>query len=135
MSTLVIDTVQGKTTAGSVNVRGEGSNNTNLQQGLCKHWCDFDTSSTISVYDSFNNSSINDVASGYSSMGYTNNFASQNYVGSGSATGSSYGSPVVMSDQRSTKTTSSLKVRHLHNTTNGAVNPNDVMFHQHGDLA
>ena len=25
MSTLVIDTIQGKTTAGSVNVRGEGS--------------------------------------------------------------------------------------------------------------
>ena len=36
MSTLVIDTIQGKTTAGSVNVRGEGSNNTNLQQGLAK---------------------------------------------------------------------------------------------------
>ena len=41
MSTLVIDTIQGKTTAGSVNVRGEGSNNTNLQQGWCKAWVNF----------------------------------------------------------------------------------------------
>ena len=135
MSTLVIDTIQGKTAAGSVNVRGEGSNNTNLQQGLCKHWCDFDTSGTIAVRDSFNNSSITDNASGYSSMGYTNNFATQDYVGSGSATGSGNGSPAVMSDQRSTKTTSSLKVRHLHGTTNGNVNPDDVMHHIHGDLA
>ena len=36
MSTLVIDTIQGKTSANSINVRGEGSNNTNLQQGLAK---------------------------------------------------------------------------------------------------
>ena len=42
MSTLVIDTIQGKTTAGSVNVRGEGSNNTNLQQGLAKSWVNLD---------------------------------------------------------------------------------------------
>ncbi len=119
----------------SITVQGEGTATTNLQQGLCKHWCDFDTSGTIAVRDSFNNSSITDNASGYSSMGYTNNFATQDYVGSGSATGSGNGSPVVMSDQRSTKTTSSLKVRHLHNTTNGATNPDDVMFHQHGDLA
>tara|TARA_Y100000592_G_scaffold94718_1_gene159924 strand:- start:437 stop:874 length:438 start_codon:yes stop_codon:yes gene_type:complete len=143
-SQLNVDTIVDKAGSGGTNVKvantstyvSDGGNVTqNLVQGSCKHWCDFDTSSTISVYDSFNNSSITDEASGYSSMGYTNNFASQNYVGSGSATGSSYGSPVVMSDQRSTKTTSSLKVRHLHNTTNGSVNPDDVMFHQHGDLA
>ena len=42
MSTLVIDTIQGKTSAGYINVRGEGSNNTNLQQGLCKMWINFD---------------------------------------------------------------------------------------------
>ena len=41
MSTLVIDTIQGKTNAGSINVRGEGSNNTNLQQGLIKAWTNF----------------------------------------------------------------------------------------------
>ena len=54
MSTLVIDTIQGKTTAGSVNVRGEGSNNTNLQQGLIKAWGNFDGSGTVGINDSFN---------------------------------------------------------------------------------
>ena len=54
MSTLVIDTIQGKTTAGSINVRGEGSNNTNLQQGLAKSWCNFQGTSTISIHNSFN---------------------------------------------------------------------------------
>ena len=75
MSTLVIDTIQGKTTAGSVNVRAEGSNNTNLQQGLCKQWCDWDTSGTIAIRDSFNTSSVVDHASGYSKNLYTNNFS------------------------------------------------------------
>ena len=55
MSTLVIDTIQGKTTAGSVNVRGEGSNNTNLQQGLLKAWHRAEGDiSTVAYNDSFN---------------------------------------------------------------------------------
>jgi hypothetical protein len=135
MSTLVINTIQGKTTAGSVNVRGEGSNNTNLQQGLCKQWCDWDTSGTIAIRDSFNTSSVVDHASGYSKNLYTNNFSSQDYVGSGSGTGLNYGSPAVMSNARATKLTSEILIRHFHGTNNGVVNPDDIMFTQHGDLA
>ena len=37
-----IDTLKGKTTAGSIAVQGEGANTTNLQQGLCKHWITYD---------------------------------------------------------------------------------------------
>ena len=135
MSTLVIDTIQGKTTAGSVNVRGEGSNNTNLQQGLCKQWCSWDTSGTIAIRDSFNTSSVVDVSSGYSENHYTTNFAHQDYVGSGSGSGYGNGSPAVMTDARATKLTSENKIRHLHGANNGAVNPDDVMHIVHGDLA
>jgi hypothetical protein len=39
MSTLVIDTIQGRASANSINVRGEGSATTSLQQGLAKAWC------------------------------------------------------------------------------------------------
>ena len=77
MSTLVIDTIQGKTTAGSVNVRGEGSNNTNLQQGLCKVWCRWAGTSTIS--DSFNVSSITDNSTGNFNVNFTNSFQNANY--------------------------------------------------------
>ena len=65
MSTLVIDTIQGKTTAGSVNVRGEGSNNTNLQQGLAKAWINFKGTDTVTVNDSFNHSSLTDHGNGH----------------------------------------------------------------------
>ena len=76
MSTLVIDTIQGKTTAGSVNVRGEGSNNTNLQQGLAKYWIDYNKSSNNNVEDSLNSSSITDNGVGDTTLTFTNNMSS-----------------------------------------------------------
>ena len=85
MSTLVIDTIQGKTTAGSVNVRGEGSNNTNLQQGLVKTWCHVDLATENTIDDSLNVASITDVAGGKVSVTSTNAMASINYTSIGSA--------------------------------------------------
>ena len=80
MSTLVIDTIQGKTTAGSVNVRGEGSTNTNLQQGLAKAWAHTDGSSgTPALQDSLNFSSITDLATGRYEHFFTNVMANDNY--------------------------------------------------------
>ena len=76
MSTLVIDTIQGKTTAGSINVRGEGSNNTNLQQGLAKYWIDYNKSSNNNVEDSLNSSSITDNGVGDTTLTFTNNMSS-----------------------------------------------------------
>ena len=81
MSTLVIDTIQGKTTAGSVNVRGEGSNNTNLQQGLVKFWHRMDASTgTPSVGDSFNAGTVTDHSVGNFSIAITSNMANTNYA-------------------------------------------------------
>ena len=81
MSTLVIDTIQGKTTAGSINVRGEGSNNTNLQQGLCKAWFRADGGAgTVVIGDSLNKSAIVDIGTGQYTLTYTNNMASTNYT-------------------------------------------------------
>ena len=78
MSTLVIDTIQGKTTAGSVNVRGEGSNNTNLQQGLIKHWGNINGTGTVAIRDSFNTSSLTDRGTGLYNFTFATNFASVN---------------------------------------------------------
>ena len=80
MSTLVIDTIQGKTTAGSVNVRGEGSNNTNLQQGLAKAWANHDQAT---VHDSFNTTTVTDNTTGDYGLNFTNNMANIHYSGGG----------------------------------------------------
>ena len=79
MSTLVIDTLQGKTTAGSVNVRGEGSTNTNLQQGLAKAWGNLDGTGTIAFRDSFNCSGITDLGTGQATVAYSNSFSNDDY--------------------------------------------------------
>ena len=85
MSTLVIDTIQGKTTAGSVNVRGEGSNNTNLQQGLVKAWANFDESGTAAIRDNFNVTDLTDNGTGYFTVNLTNAMGSDDYVRIGNA--------------------------------------------------
>ena len=83
MSTLVIDTIQGKTTAGSVNVRGEGSNNTNLQQGLIKAWGNFDGSGTVGINDSFNMDALTDNGTGNFTINITNDLANDHGCMSG----------------------------------------------------
>ena len=90
-SQLKVDTLTGVTTAGSIDVTSEGnSTTTNLQQGLCKAWVNFNgtgtsAGATITPNDSFNTGSITDVATGDYTHAFTNNFVNAHYVGSGSA--------------------------------------------------
>ena len=80
--TVKIDTLKGKTAAGSVTVQGEGTNTTNLQQGLTKVWCHWvnDTSqATNGIYDSLNVSGLTDVGSGASRFAYTTNMGQAVY--------------------------------------------------------
>ena len=79
--TVKIDTIKGKTTAGSVTVQGEGAATTNLQQGLAKCWCHLTGSGTPSPADSFNVGSITDTASGRFTLNFSTNFGNANYVG------------------------------------------------------
>lgn len=78
MSTLVIDTIQGKTTAGSVTVKGENTNTTNLQQGLIKQWSKID-GQAATIDDSFNVSSVSDEAVGKKQLVATNVMSNANY--------------------------------------------------------
>lgn len=100
MSTIVTDTLQGKTSATSITlptttnigstplvsasansmtIRGEGSAVTNIQQGLCKAWSMYNHS-TEATLDSFNQSSATDTSTGVFTWATTNNFASVNWV-------------------------------------------------------
>ena len=45
-SQLNVDTIKGKSTAGSITIQGEGSKTTNLQQGISKKWLYFKGTST-----------------------------------------------------------------------------------------
>lgn len=84
MATLKTNTLTGTSTAGSIAVTGEGnSTTTNLQQGLCKCWADFNGSGTPALTDSFNSGGITDNGTGDYTVSYTNNMASGNYVFTG----------------------------------------------------
>ena len=77
ISTAQIDTVRGKTTAGSITVQGEAIATTNLQQGLAKQWIDFNGSSTVAIVDSFNSASISDEGTGDYRVNLTNAMRAQ----------------------------------------------------------
>jgi len=77
--TVKIDTIKGKTTAGSITVQGEGSATTNLQQGLVKAWNRTQDGSNIST-DSFNISGTTDNASGDFDIQLSNNMNNANYI-------------------------------------------------------
>ena len=79
-----IDTLKGKTTAGSISVQGEGSNTTNLQQGLLKSWAQYDQDNDT-LNGSFNMSTTTDVATSEYVLTFTNPMADDNYVASAMA--------------------------------------------------
>ena len=75
------DTFKGQTTAGSINVQGEGSATTNLQQGLAKATFSLDgTAGTVSLGDGHNVGSITDNGTGFYKLNYTNNMGSTNFM-------------------------------------------------------
>ena len=81
------DTFKGQTTAGSINVQGEGTATTNLQQGLAKGWVNFN-SSTV-ARDSFNISTLDDDGTGDYTAHFTTAFSNDDFsVTSGGANGS-----------------------------------------------
>jgi len=96
MSEVILDTITGKSTAttitigstpvvsasaNSMTIRGEGSNQTSIQQGLAKCWCHLTGSGTPSAADSLNIGSITDTESGRFTFNFSTNFGNANYVG------------------------------------------------------
>ena len=78
-SEIAIDKIKGVTAAGSMLVVAEGgTNTTNLQQGLCKQWANWDGATTVA--DSFNTTSATDNASGDSTMTIATAMVSINFT-------------------------------------------------------
>ena len=93
MSTVVLDTITGKSTAttitigstpvvsasaNSMTIRGEGSAQTSIQQGLCKQWATWNASQAIQ--DSFNTSGVTDTATGKATVGFSTAMNNINYA-------------------------------------------------------
>ena len=95
MSTVILDTITGKSTAttitigstpvvsssaNSMTIRGEGSAQTSIQQGLAKAWSHLDVSGgTPSAADSFNIASLTDNGTGNTTNTFTNAMSNDNY--------------------------------------------------------
>ena len=103
MSTIVTDTLQGKSSATSITlptttnigstplvsasansmtIRGEGSATTNIQQGLAKAWCHWTQVSTQTIRDSFNISGITDTGTGKTTLSINNDMSNDDWAGS-----------------------------------------------------
>ena len=75
MSTLLLNTLTGKTSAGSIVVTGEGgSTTTNMQQGMAKSTIHYDQDNNT-IRDSFNVSSNADSAAGLWTYTVTNAYS------------------------------------------------------------
>ena len=102
MSTLVTNTITGLSTAAnitigstpvvsasatSLTIRGEGSAQTSVQQGLAKAWLSMNGTGTIAVRDSLNMTGITDRGVGLTTVTIANNMGSAEYsVGGASGT-------------------------------------------------
>ena len=148
MSQISADTIKGVTSANnltlgntpvvsasanSLTIRGEGSNQTNVQQGLIKSWIRFNGTSTIAIDDNFNCSSITDNATGVYTMTMQTAMANANYSQTCGAGDVDHGAKIniAFSDAN---TTTTMKIR-LAAAVSGNGDSSIVTNHVAGDLA
>ena len=131
--TVKIDTIKGKTTAGSVTVQGENTNTTNLQQGLNKVW--FTLGVDAVQDDSFNCSSVDDDGTGDFGIHFTNAFNNALYSSAQAVTVTALNDRMMI--QSPSKTSSAVEVRTLA-TSNGSDTEGNITHAEMqicGDLA
>ena len=84
MSTLIVNTLTGKSTADAINVT-DGSTTASLQKGLGKIFINFNGESTVATRDSINVSSLDDDGTGEYGINYSSNMDNTTYFPSGMA--------------------------------------------------
>ena len=142
MSTILVDNLTGKTSAGSITVTSEGGAATqSLQQGLAKAWVNFNGSGTIATRDSFGVSSLTDNGAGDYSVNFSSSFGNADYS-MGGWCGFPGSRGAIFGDDAAHPTIYATGVFRLRtsyvNGTNGEVAPFDVTYANeifHGDLA
>jgi len=82
MSEIKVDTLTGKTSAGSITVTSEGGSATmQMQQGLAKHFAGYKSTTATAIVNSqsLNNSSLTDNGTGDTTFTLTNNMSQSKY--------------------------------------------------------
>ena len=151
MSTVVLDTITGKSTAttitigstpvvsasaNSMTIRGEGSAQTSIQQGLAKAWVQFNGSGTIAARDSFNHASLTDNGTGDYTSTATNAMSNDDYAGTltGDVEGVSDFCIACTGDNATARTTTVIRVR-IGDTGGLPQDSVTISASIHGDLA
>jgi len=142
MSTIKTNTLTGTTSAGVINVTGEGgSNTTNLQNGLAKVRCRSNQrNAQYAVIDSFNITSLTDESGvGQSTMSFTANFENTTFSYTGSCgdegIGATNNGAVLRLEDNAQTTSTSGNVETLSMSTNISVDTPIVNYMAFGDLA
>ena len=135
MSTLLLNTLTGKTSAGSIVVTGEGgSTTTNMQQGLCKGWALTDFAAAQND-DSFNVSAYTDYAAGYGQLSWNNDFNNANYAVAQACAGSDTNPNCVPgSNGNSSKGTGAIRINTM-DTSNATPSGDMIDYAEFGTLA
>ena len=115
----------------SITVQGEGTNTTDLQQGLAKIWVNFDGSGGMTPRDSFNVGSITDAGTGSYQVIPSNNMGNANYTVAGSANDNAG----IVTTFSGTYSASSVRVLAAGSTNGAASDWTIIGVNVHGDLA
>ena len=136
MATLKTNTLTGTSTAGSIAVTAEGnSTTTNLQQGLCKAWVNYNQSTPATV-DSFSISSVTDSTTGEFKINVSSAFSNTGYSSTGMTNGTAGVSRGIISqDHDNSRTTSQLPIITSKDTDGGYTDFTSSSVSMDGDLA
>jgi hypothetical protein len=134
MSTVVLDTITGKSTATTITI-GSTPVVSASANSLAKHWVKFPPSATAA--DSFNNASITDNGTGDFTLTRTNNLSSANYstqLNGDTTNGSDSGLASHFASNQNI-TTSVTRCIFTRSTDFAAYDPDGMCATLHGDLA
>ena len=148
MSQISADTIKGVTaannltlgntpivsaSANSLTIRGEGSNQTNVQQGLIKGWIRMNGTGTIAINDSFNYSSIADNGTGDYTVTLSTAMGNIFYSPTAGAGDVNYGAKIDL-EHSVANTTTAMRLRTA-GTVSGTGDTDLLSVHTAGDLA
>jgi len=137
MATLKTNTLTGTSTAGSIAVTGEGnSTTTNLQQGLCKCWVNFDgTASNAASRDTFNVSGMTDNGTGNYTVSINNDMSNDDYSAQCTGRVQNGVDTTVLAPEDSGYATGSVQVQSVKIANDQLIDSNFSQVTIHGDLA
>jgi hypothetical protein len=137
MSTLRTNTLEGVDAKNSITIVAGAGNvtTTNVQEGLCKAWVNFDGTGTIATRDSQNISGLTDGGTGIYAIAYTSSFNNDDYSYQIHGTNSSSGGITKLTSASGSITTSDIDVQSLNAAQSAYQDNDDNSVSIHGDLA